>query len=291
MTGYIDRLFSRPMAEKPYDERLEHARELLHSADAVLIGAGAGLSTAAGLSYGGEDFKREFREWINHYGFTDLYSSSFYPFKTEEEYWAYWAKHIWFSRFRDHGLPLYQDVKRLVEDKDYFVITTNTDGQFLKTGFDKSKIFDCQGDYAYLQSVSGRSQKTYYNKGLINEMIAKTKDFRIPTELIPHEKETGEKLMPYLRVDNHFVENDEWHEKAEHYTDFISKYRYKKLLLLEFGVGFNTPGIIRFPFERMAASFSRTSLVRFNPDPQLMTEGVKDFTAFKEDIKETIAKM
>ena len=146
-----------------YLERIKWLKEQISSADYILIGAGSGLSAAAGLNYAGKDFRWEFREWIDHYGFTDLYSSSFYSFETEEERWAYWAKHIWFSRYRTGALPLYKELLKMVSDKDYFVITTNVDGQFEKAGFDTQRIFATQGDYCYFQPASGYPKKLYYN--------------------------------------------------------------------------------------------------------------------------------
>ena len=267
-------------------DKIQQLRQLIADADYVLIGAGAGLSAAAGLDYAGEDFRQEFAEWINRYGITDLYSASFYPFKTEEELWAQWAKHIWFARYRPEALPLYRQLFDVVKEKNYFVITTNVDGQFEKAGFDKDRIFATQGDYAYFQPQSGSPKELYHNQDWVNQVLPLIKDCRIPTELIPHTPD-GRPVSMNLRCDDTFVEDAHWHEQARRYQSFVEQASTKRLLLLELGVGFNTPVIIRFPFERMAAQFPQTTLVRFNRDyPQLTTEGVKRFISFTEELTE-----
>ena len=284
-TTFIDNLFSKPtekhrLTTQPLEERIAHVRQLLSEADGVLIGAGAGLSTAAGLRYDGVDFRREFRPWTEHYGITDLYSSSFYPFRTEEEYWACWARHIWFCRYRPDGLPLYRTLLSLVKGKDYFVFTTNVDAQFSKSGFDEDRIFACQGDYGLFQTESGQSKRLYPNETMVRRMMAATVDCRIPSDLIPRDGETGEKLVPNLRVDDRFVEDNHWDEQARCYHEFLEQHRKGRLVLLELGVGFNTPGIIRFPFERMAAEYPHTALMRFNRQSMPLVTGIKDFTVF-----------
>ena len=285
MITSIDSLLQKPSTirrsnEPALTDRIDHVRQLLREADGVLIGAGAGLSTAAGIRYAGEDFQREFRQWIDRYGITDLYSSGFYPFATEEEYWACWARHIWFCRYRPDGLPLYKALLRVVSGKDYFVFTTNVDAQFEKSGFDVDRIFACQGDYGLFQTESGRSTQLYPNEQMVRRMMAATVDCRIPTDLIPRDTETGERLVPNLRVDDHFVEDDHWYQQAERYRQFVEQHRDGRLVLLELGVGFNTPGIIRFPFEKMAATYPHTALVRFNQQAEPMVAGIKDLTVF-----------
>ncbi len=272
---------------KTLDGRMGLAAEALAHADAVLIGAGSGLSTAAGLRYDGKEFRREFRPWIEKYGITDLYSSSFYPWPSEEEKWAYWARHIYAIRFRPAAMPLYKVLLRLVEGRDYFVITTNVDGQFEKAGFDAGRLFATQGDYAYLQSVTGEPRRLYYDEDLVNEMIANTEDCRIPSRLVPRCPENGELMTPNLRVDGNFVEDGRWNSQAEAYTAFVRRASEKRLALLEFGVGFNTPSIIRFPFERMAMDFGDATLVRFNRDDcGTMLDGLRRYIPFAEDLDE-----
>ena len=271
-----------------YSQRISQLRQLIAEADYMLIGAGAGLSAAAGLDYAGDDFRCEFREWISRYGITDLYLASFYPFETEEERWACWAKHIWFSRYRPEALPLYRQLFDIVKNKDYFVITTNVDGQFEKAGFDTDRIFATQGDYAYFQPASGNPKELYHNQDWVNQVLPLINECRIPTELIPHTPD-GNPVSMNLRCDDTFIEDAHWHQQAHRYQSFVERASAKRLLLLEFGVGFNTPVIIRFPFERMAAGFPQTTLIRFNRDyPQLTTEGVNRFIPFTEVLTETI---
>lgn len=249
------------------------------------------MSAAAGLVYDGEDFRREFRPWIEKYGISDLYSSSFYPFETEEERWAYWAKHIWFTRYRIGGTSLYRELFQLVKDKDYFVITTNTDAQFLKSGFAPERIFYTQGDYAYLQDADGDDKRLYYNEAKVKQMLAQIVDCRIPTEKVPHDPVNGHRMTVNLRCDDTFVEDRHWHEMQHRYETFVNKAYKKKLVLMEFGIGFNTPGIIRFPFEQLAVQFDNISLIRFNKDYPQLTEGTPcHYVCFQEPIDEKLLK-
>ena len=271
-----------------FSERLADLQRLIADADYVLIGAGAGLTTAAGIDYAGEDFRRELREWIDRYGITDLYSAGFYPFETDEERWAMWAKHIWFSRYRTGALPLYKKLLKMVDGKDYFVITTNVDGQFEMAGFDTDRIFATQGDYCYFQPASGAPKEVYHNRKWVERALPAIHNCRIPTELIPHTPD-GQPVNMNLRCDDTFVEDEHWHRQAQRYSDFVRTASDKRLLLLEFGVGFNTPVIIRFPFEQMAAQFPDTTLVRFNRDyPQLSTQGISRYVAFTEGVEQII---
>ncbi len=270
---------------KNYSERIVALRQQIAEADCIIIGAGSGLSSAAGIDYAGADFRREFKDWIARYGITDLYSSSFYPFKTEEERWACWAKHIWFARYQPEAKPLYKQLLELVKGKDYFVITTNVDGQFAKAGFDTERIFATQGDYAYFQPADGKKKELYHNKEWVERALPQIRDCRIPTALIPTTPD-GQPVAMNLRCDDTFVEDSYWHRQASRYTDFVRRAADKRLLLLEFGVGYNTPVIIRFPFERMSAQFPQATLVRFNRDyPQSSILLPRHrFTAFAEDL-------
>ena len=261
---------------------LQQAREWLQNADHILIGAGAGLSSAAGIDYAGETFQREFADMIAKYGFGDLYSASFYPYPTEEEFWASWARHVLFARFNNgqsakdepgkytEALPLYQQLLKLVRDKDYFVITTNVDGQFRKAGFDAERLFEVQGDYAYLQGKTGKSGKVYYSEDLFRQMVREEQNGRIPTALIPCDPESGEKMDIHVRKDLYFVEDEAWQCAQNNYYDWletnIGSLSTSNVVLFELGVGFNTPTIIRFPFERLANKYRNVSLIRFNRD-------------------------
>ena len=269
-----------------YSERVEALRRACREAEYVIIGAGAGLSTAAGLDYGGEDFRREFAPWIERYGISDLYTSSFYPFASEEERWAYWAKHIWFSRYRTGTMPLYGRLLELFERRSTtFVVTTNTDGQFEQAGFDVERIFATQGDYRFFQPASGSPKVLVDNREWVERALPAIEDCRIPPEMVPTMPD-GQAVAMNLRCDDTFVEDSVWHRQAERYTDFVRTAAKGRLLLLEFGIGYNTPGIIRVPFEQMAQRFPNTTLVRFNRDyPELYLGGVQRFVAFTEDIE------
>ena len=245
---------------------LHKAERAISEAKYVLIGAGAGLSTAAGIHYDGPDFQEAFKDMIDRYGFTDLYTSSFYPFQTEEEKWAYWSRHIDYARFAPEGLPLYKKLLELVRGKEYFVITTNVDGQFLKAGFPEEKVFEVQGDYGLMQCATACHPKRYSNESLIKQMVARQHDCHIPSDLVPHCPVCGGPMEINVRKDRYFVEDEAWHQRAEAYYAFLEKAQDKKLVLLEYGVGFNTPTIIRFPFERMAASWPHATLIRVNKD-------------------------
>lgn len=257
--------------------RILEAKKLLQEADVVIIGAGAGLSAAAGLTYSGERFEKNFGEYIAKYGMTDLYLSGFYPFETSEEKWAYWSKHISLNHYDEEGLELYRDLHDIVKNKDYFVITTNVDSQFEKTGFGKDKIFEVQGNYGEFQCSTPCHNNVYNNKEQILEMLKEQKDLKIPTRLIPKCPVCGEEMAMHLRIDGTFVETKEWHKQSDAFYDFLNKNQDKKIVLLELGVGFNTPTIIRFPFERLNKILPNASLIRVNKE-NFEAEGVLTIT-------------
>lgn len=270
-------------------QRLDTLRQAIREADHIIIGAGSGLSTAAGIDYAGDDFRREFAPWIERYGITDLYTSSFYPFETEEERWAYWAKHIWFSRYRTGATELYKELYRKFPAA--FVVTTNVDGQFEMAGFPTERIFATQGDYRWFQPASGTPKTLIDNREWVMRVLPMIKDCRIPTEMIPTMPDGAPAAMN-LRVDETFVEDFHWHQQAKRYTDFVQQASQGNLLLLEFGIGYNTPGIIRLPFEQMAQHFPHTTLVRFNRDnPETYIEGLEHFFCFTEDIQAILERL
>lgn len=223
----------------------------------MLIGAGAGLSAAAGLTYSGERFERYFADFQERYGITDIYSGGFYPFGTPEEYWAWWSRHIFYNRYVDAPLPVYRQLLSLVEGKDYFVLTTNVDHQFQKAGFDKHRLFYTQGDYGLWQCSKPCCQKTYDNEETVRQMVGQQRDLRVPGRLVPHCPVCGAPMTVNLRCDDTFVQDAGWYAAQEHYADFVRRHRRGRVLYLELGVGINTPGIIKYPFWRF---------VRENPD-------------------------
>lgn len=240
-------------ASSSYEPQLERLIKELKSTDTIIIGAGAGLSTSAGFAYSGKRFRRYFSDFEAKYGFHDMYSGGFYPYNTPEEYWAYWSRYIQVNRYEDAPLPVYDRLYELVKDKDYFVLTTNVDHCFQKSGFDKDRLFYTQGDYGLFQCSEPCCQKTYDNKEYIERMVAEQKNMRIPTELIPKCPVCGKPMTMNLRSDNRFAEDTGWHRSAKNYTDFLHLHQNEPILLLELGVGYNTPGIIKYPFWQMTA--------------------------------------
>lgn len=247
-------------------DKILQAKKLIEEADAIVIGAGAGLSAAAGLTYSGERFEKNFKEFIAEYKMTDMYSAGFYPFSTSEEKWGFWSKQILVNRYTDEGVELHRDLYNIVKDKDYFVLTTNVDSKFEMSGFDKSKIFEVQGNFGEFQCSVPCHNKVYNNKDQVLEMIEKQKDLKIPTELIPRCPVCNSEMDTHLRVDHRFVETEEWDKQCDKYYSFINDNKDKNIVLLELGVGFNTPTIIRFPFERLNSRLPKASLIRVNQE-------------------------
>ena len=225
----------------------------IETADAIVIGAGAGLSTAAGFTYSGERFEKYFSDFEEKYDFHDMYSGGFFPFETPEEMWAYWSRYIFVNRYTDVDNGTYKLLFEIVKNKNYFVITTNVDHQFQKAGFDKSRLFYTQGDYGLFQCSQPCHQETYDNEKIIKDMMDFQENMNIPTELIPKCPKCGKPMTMNLRSDDKFVEDEGWHAAAKHYEDFLQKNYGGKVLFLELGVGYNTPVIIKYPFLKMTA--------------------------------------
>lgn len=236
-----------------YSQQIERLKMALGTADAVVIGAGAGLSTAAGFTYTGERFDQYFSDFAEKYGFWDMYSGGFYPYGTPEEYWAYWSRYITINRYMAPPKPVYQSLLDLVKDKDYFVLTTNVDHCFQKAGFDKKRLFYTQGDYGLFQCSEPCCRETFDNEGVIKDMMELQRDMRIPSTLLPRCPHCGRPLTMNLRADDKFVEDDGWHIAAGRYSDFLRRHENVAVLFLELGVGYNTPIIIKYPFWRMTA--------------------------------------
>ena len=231
--------------------RIERLQEALEQADAVVIGAGAGLSASAGFTYSGERFEKYFGDFIARYGFSDMYSGGFHSFATLEEHWAYWSRYIYINRYMDAPKPVYDALLQLVRDKDYFVLTTNVDHCFQKAGFEKRRLFYTQGDYGLWQCSLPCHNKTYDNEQAVRQMVRDQRDMRIPGELIPHCPVCGAPMAMNLRTDRTFVEDEGWHEAARRYEDFLKRHQGLRVLFWELGVGGNTPAIIKYPFWQM----------------------------------------
>ncbi len=234
-----------------YSDNINRLREEINSADAIVIGAGAGLSTSAGFAYSGERFEKHFADFHRKYGISDMYSGGFYPFDTLEEFWAWWSRHIYVNRYDVPAGKPYTELLTLVKDKDYFVLTTNVDHQFQLAGFDKARLFYSQGDYGLWQCSKVCHNTTYDNEAQVREMVEKQKDMKIPSELIPKCPLCGAPMAMNLRCDDSFVQDEGWYAAAERYEHFLRRHEGLHVLFLELGVGMNTPGIIKYPFWQM----------------------------------------
>ncbi|MBQ6164600.1 MAG: Sir2 silent information regulator family NAD-dependent deacetylase [Clostridia bacterium] len=261
--------------KEDYETSIARLKKALDEADAVVIGAGAGLSTSAGFVYNGERFKKHFSDFAEKYGFNDMYSGGFYPYQTPEEFWAYWSRYIFVNRYTDAPKPVYNELFELVKGKDYFVITTNVDHCFQKAGFDKKRLFYTQGDYGLFQCSVPCHDKTYENEETVRRMVEEQKDMRIPTELIPKCPVCGKPMTMNLRSDDKFVEDEGWHEAAERYENFL-RTRKGKVLFLELGVGYNTPVIIKYPFWNMTAKNPDATYTCINYGEAVCPEDIKD---------------
>ena len=273
-----------------YNDRTLKAKQIIANADYILIGAGAGLSTAGGFEYSGEKFEKYFKDFGNKYGFKDMYSGGFYPYATEEERWAYWSRYVYINRYLEQtSNKAYAKLFDLVKDKEYFVITTNVDHQFQIAGFDKNKLFYTQGDYGLFQCSVPCHDKTYDNKELIEKMYREQKDGKVPSDLIPKCPVCGRNMEMNLRADDKFVQDAGWYEHAKLYQDFIDKLKGKKVVLIEIGVGYNTPAIIKYPFERMTYQNKNFNLIRINKDYPIASEEISSKTiCFDEDTMQVL---
>lgn len=239
------------MTDERYLNEVEHLKEAIANASAVIVGAGAGLSTAAGFAYAGERFQRLFPDFIEKYGFGDMYSAGFYPYATPEEHWAYWSRYIWHNRYEPAPKDTYEKLLTLLADKDFFVLTTNVDHQFQLSGFPKDRLFYTQGDYGLWQCSKPCHNATYDNYEVVKRMVEEQQDMRVPSELVPACPKCGHPMSMNLRADDTFVEDAGWHEASARYAGFLESHRDGKVLFLELGVGMNTPVIVKYPFWQM----------------------------------------
>ena len=234
-------------------EKIRKLGKALEEVEAVIIGAGAGLSASAGFVYTGERFQAHFSDFEEKYGFHDMYSGGFYPYKTLEEYWAYWSRYIYLNRYMDPPKPVYEDLLELIKDKDYFVLTTNVDHCFQKAEFEKERLFYTQGDYGLFQCSEPCCQETWDNEEIIGEMIRRQDHMKIPRDLVPHCPHCGKPLTMNLRADDTFVQDEGWYQASRRYSRFLTAHQDRKILFLELGLGYNTPVIIKYPFWQMTA--------------------------------------
>lgn len=266
-----------------YSQQIEQLRLEIQQADAVVMGAGSGLSAAAGFTYSGERFQKYFKDFAERYGIRDMYSGGFYPYSSLEEYWAWWSRHIYYNRYVDIPKPTYQKLLEIVKDKDYFVLTTNVDHCFQKAGFDKKRLFYTQGDYGLWQCSGPCCQKTYDNEEVVLQLLKEQKDMRIPSELVPHCPVCGKPMTMNLRCDDTFVQDEGWYTAQGRYTDFLRRHDGLRVLYLELGVGANTPGIIKYPFWKMTAQNPRANYVCINYQGAYAPPEIRDSALCIED--------
>ena len=291
------------------EEQIRRLHREIREADAVVIGAGAGLSTAAGFTYSGERFHRYFRDFEEKFGIADMYSGGFYPFPEEEIRWAWWARHIYYNRYVDAPEPVYTGLLKLVEEKDYFVITTNVDHQFQRAGFDKKRLFYTQGDYGLFQPLGGKDDRTWDNEEWVMDAMEAqgfVKDengifqmpadgnvsMRIPSDLIPADPVTGGPVTMNLRADDTFVEDDGWRKASAAYADFLRRHSGMRVLYMEIGVGHNTPVIIKYPFWQMTKENSKATYACLSrSDPYCPKPIEKQSVCIDGDFMETLKEL
>lgn len=271
---------------------IEKIKSVLENAEALVVGAGAGLSTSAGFTYSGERFEKYFSDFQARYGFSDMYTGGFYPYKTLEEQWVYWSRYIMINRYMDAPIPVYEELFELVKDKNYFVITTNVDHCFQKAGFDKSRLFYTQGDYGLFQCSEPCHQKTYDNEEQIRAMYEAQQDMKIPTELLPKCPVCGKPMSMNLRADDTFVEDEGWHKAALRYQDFLNGNKDRNIVYLELGVGGNTPGIIKYPFWNMTYSNPKAKYICINKGEAVVPKEIENQSiCVNNDIYEVIKSL
>ena len=288
-------MFSRIWTKKStenYSEGIGRLAEAVKEADAIVIGAGSGLSTSAGFIYSGERFEKYFGDFITKYHIRDMYSGGFYPYPALEEYWAWWSRQIYYNRYVDAPKPVYPALYEMVKDKDYFVLTTNVDHQFQKAGFDKKRLFYTQGDYGLWQCSGPCHQKTYDNEDAVRKMISEQKDRKIPTELIPKCPVCGAPMTMNLRCDGTFVRDEGWYAASGRYDDFVRRHKETRILFLELGVGGNTPAIIKYPFWQMTAENPKAVYACINYGEAVCPKDIeKQSICLNRDIGEAINDM
>lgn len=295
--------------DRSYEDKLSDIKELTANADAIVIGAGAGLSTSAGFTYSGERFDKYFSDFKERYKFTDMYSGGFYPYETLEEHWAFWSRYIYINRYMDAPKPVYDNLYELVKDKDYFVITTNVDHCFQKAGFDKHRLYYTQGDYGLFQCSEPCHRKTYDNEDTIRKMViaqgyefkedgslylpeGRTLKITVPSELVPYCPECGKPMSMNLRADNTFVEDEGWHVAAQRYEQFLERHKNLNVVFIELGIGYNTPVIIKYPFWQMTDKWQHAHYICLNYGQAYAPDEIKDKSVcVNKDIDEVIRRL
>ena len=286
--------FSRPITTftGSYSSQLERLKKAFKSADAIVIGAGAGMSVSAGMTYTGDRFERHFADFHKKYGITDMYAGGFYPYDSPEEYWAWWSRHIYLNRYDQPALNLYLELLDFLQGRDYFVLTTNVDHQFQLAGFDKKRLFYTQGDYGLWQCSDACHKKTYDNEETVRRMVFQQKNMRVPSELVPHCPRCGKPMAMNLRCDSTFVQDEGFSAANRRYKDFLRRHEGRHVLFLELGVGGNTPGIIKFPFWQMTAQNPDAVYACINDGDAMCPEEIRrQSICLNSDIKKVLSDL
>ncbi|MCH3942299.1 MAG: Sir2 silent information regulator family NAD-dependent deacetylase [Atopobiaceae bacterium] len=263
------------MSTSDFSASCERLADAIAASDAVLVGAGAGLSTSSGLAYDGPRFERLFGDFARRYGIRDMYTGGFHPFPSSEERWAWWARHIWYNRYEREVGPAYESLARLMRGRDLFVLTTNVDHCFQDAGFDKGRLFYTQGDYGLWQCSLPCHEKTYGNREAVRRMVSEQRDMRVPTELVPTCPVCGREMAMNLRADDTFVEDVGWHAASTRYSAWLASHATGRVLYLELGVGGNTPGIIKFPFWSRVARNPQATYAVINRGEAYVPQGLR----------------
>ena len=273
-------------------DKISAAAQILRNAETILIGAGAGLSTAAGYTYSGARFQKYFSDFEQKYGFHDMYSGGFYPYETPEEFWAFWSRNIFYNRYDQPPSEVHQKLLQLVRDKNYFVLTTNVDHLFQNNGFDKARLFYTQGDYGLFQCPTPCHDKTYDNEKIVRKMLAVQKNMRVPSVLFPHCPKCGEIMTTNLRIDDSFVEDEGWRAASKRYENFLRENILGDIVYLELGVGSNTPAIIKYPFWDFTAENPRAKYICVNFGEAFVPKNIAaQSIAINADIKDFLAQI
>ncbi len=277
------------ISTQDYSDKIKLLKEKLDEVDTVLVGAGAGLSTSAGHLYSGERFEKNFPDFKAKYSITDMYSGGFYNFPTLEEFWAWWSRQIFLNRYNREKNLVFQNLLSLINKKNYFVITTNADHLFQDNDFDKNRLFYTQGDYGLFQCSKACHHQTYDNKEIIYEMYSQQKDMKIPSHLIPYCPKCNAPMTPNLRKDDTFIQDSGWDKAYKNYEYFLKQNMDSKILLLEFGIGGNTPVIIKYPFWDFTMKNKNATYACINIDFCTCPAPLKDRAILiQADIKQTL---
>lgn len=299
-------MFLKMKMKDSIEKDLDKIKEKISNADAIVIGAGSGLSTSAGFTYSGNRFNKYFSDFINKYHFEDMYTGGFYPFESLEEYWAYWSRYIYINRYMDIPSDVYSNLYNLVKDKDYFVITTNVDHCFQKSGFDKKRLFYTQGDYGLIQCLTPCHDETYDNYEIIKKMlldqgfnfdgneliVTDNIKMTIDSSLIPYCPKCGKPMTTNLRADDSFVQDDGWYKASNRYQDFIQRHKNLNIVFFELGIGQNTPVIIKYPFWKLTGMLDKASYICINLDDAYAPSDIRNKSiCINDDIGKVLEKL